>query len=631
MLKFTNIVSTARLYSLCSITVGALAILPFCAQVSWAAESQAADPITPTLDQDPANLGAAPPVLLAAEPVPPAQPGAQPSPQSPIGDIAQPQPLMNAEALTTPVLTITPGTPAAPAPPTLSQASPIPETIAASKIEVTGVTALKPAEINAILAPLQGRTVSREELQKAIAAINDLYLKRGFITSRVYLDETSLGSSTVRLKAVEGGIESIQVEGNQRLRTSYIVDRLERGARQPLNINTLETELRFLRANPIFESVEASLKAGTNQGQSILTVKVRESKRFGFDFGVDNYVPPSISPDRAFVALSYRNLSGIGDQISFSYAAGLNFASLEHSANFFAFNYRVPINSRDGTLELQGNWQNNRITEEGLDIFGIEGRSEFYQLTYRQPIFRNLRQEFALSLGVSAQGGQTFLFNDTPFGFGIGPDENGVSRTRVLRFAQEYARRDNGGVWSARSQFNFGLGILDATQNQSPIPDGRFFSWTGQVQRVQEFGKNLLVMTGNVQLTPHGLLPSEQFVIGGVQTVRGYPQNARSGDMGYRFAVEGRIPLLQDKFAAKNLQILPFAEVGQVFNQADNPNQIPGPSLLGSVGMGVLWQPIQDLGLRFDYGIPLIDLGQDRNRSLQDRGFNFSLKVGFQF
>jgi hemolysin activation/secretion protein len=610
MNKLTLIVSTVRTRPLISISLGGLGLLAglLPSQVAWAAPLESAPMDLPS----PAAAS-----LQAADLQPLVQP---PEPQAP--------------ALPPPEQPLTPQqlTPPGPQVRESQLTAQLPESIPVTKIEVVESTVLQPDDLNPILSPLQGRTVSREELQRAVNAINDLYLKRGFITSRVVIDEASIGSGMLRLRAVEGSIESIQVEGNQRLRASYILSRLRRGAKAPLNVNALETELRFLRANPIFETVESSLKAGTRAGQSILTIRVKEAKRLGFDFGIDNSIPPAIAPDRAFVGLSYRNLSGIGDQIGFSYAAGVNFGNLDYSANFYAFNYRVPINAMDGTLELQAFWQDNRITEPPLDVLNIEGKSQFYQLTYRQPILRDLKQELALSLGFSAQGGQTFLFNNTGFPFGFGPDADGVSRTRVLRFAQEYARRDNGGVWSARSQFNFGLGILDSTQNLSPIPDGRFFSWTGQLQRVQSLGKqNLLVFTGNAQLTPNSLLPSEQFVIGGPQTVRGYPQNARSGDMGYRFSVEGRFPLIRERFAAYNLQLLPFAEVGQVFNQADNPNQIPGPSLLGTVGLGLLWQPIPDLGVRLDYGIPLVDLGQDRNRSLQDQGFNFSLNVGFRF
>ena len=94
-----------------------------------------------------------------------------------------------------------------------------------------------------------------------------------------------------------------------------------------------------------------------------------------------------------------------------------------------------------------------------------------------------------------------------------------------------------------RSQFSFGIDILDATINNDPIPDGRFFSWLGQVQRVQRLSNDqLLIVQAELQLTPDSLLPSQQFVIGGGQSVRGYRQNVRSGDNGFRSAaIEDRI------------------------------------------------------------------------------------------
>ncbi len=54
-------------------------------------------------------------------------------------------------------------------------------------------------------------------------------------------------------------------------------------------------------------------------------------------------------------------------------------------------------------------------------------------------------------------------------------DLDGNSRTRTLKFGQEYIRRDIKGIWGLRSQLNFGIGFLDATLNSSPKPDGRYF------------------------------------------------------------------------------------------------------------------------------------------------------------
>jgi hypothetical protein len=84
-------------------------------------------------------------------------------------------------------------------------------------------------------------------------------------------------------------------------------------------------------------------------------------------------------------------------------------------------------------------------------------------------------------------------------------------------------------------QFSLGVGTLSATLNADPIPDGRFLRWLGQVQRVQLLdGDNLLLFGVDVQASFDPLLASQQFVIGGAQSIRGYRQNIRHGDNGFR-------------------------------------------------------------------------------------------------
>ncbi|MHC5720413.1 MAG: ShlB/FhaC/HecB family hemolysin secretion/activation protein, partial [Nostoc sp.] len=127
----------------------------------------------------------------------------------------------------------------------------------------------------------------------------------------------------------------------------------------------------------------------------------------------------------------------------------------------------------------------------------------------------------------------------------------GNSRTRVLKFGQDYIRRDVSGAWSLRSLFSVGLDVFNPTINSGNVPDGRFFSWLGQVQRLQAFSpNNFLILQAQVQLTPNGLLPSQQFVIGGGESLRGYRQNVRAGDNGVRFSAEDRQTLMRDETGA---------------------------------------------------------------------------------
>jgi hemolysin activation/secretion protein len=189
-------------------------------------------------------------------------------------------------------------------------------------------------------------------------------------------------------------------------------------------------------------------------------------------------------------------------------------------------------------------------------------------------------------------------------------------------------KRDPQGAWALRSQLNFGLGILNATINPEPIPDGRFFSWLAQVQRVQRLGNDsLLILQGDLQLTPDTLLPSQQFVIGGGQSIRGFRQNARSGDNGFRISVENRITFLRNEAGSPVAQLAPSIDFGKVWNTSGNPNPEPNQRFLAGAGLGLLWQPYPGLNIRLDYGIPFLRL-RDRGNDVQDYGFYFS--VGYQ-
>lgn len=526
--------------------------------------------------------------------------------------------------------TVQPSPTVAPQPPTVD-----PVTISVTQVEVVGSTVFGSREFDPIVQPLQGRAVSLEALRQAADQITQLYLNQGYITSRAILTEQSLTDGRVKIQVIEGGIKEITIEGTQRVSRDYVRDRIRLGTKPPLRQDRLEDQLRLLKADPLFSNVEASLRPTGLAGQSDLNVRVTEANPFSAFAGVDNYSPPSVGSIRFGVGFNYRNLSGLGDQISGSY-----YRTHTGGADSFDFSYSVPVNAINGTIQLRAAPSRNRITDSDFEALDIKGSTGVYEINYRQPIVRTPREELALSLGLSFQDGQTFLFQNIPFPFGIGPDAGGRSKTRVLRFAQDYVKRDPQGAWALRSQFNFGLGIFNATDNpeSSPplegflsptVPDGRFFSWQGQAQRVQRLGNNhLLVALVDLQLTPNSLLPSQQFVIGGGQSLRGFRQNARSGDSGFRLSIEDRIALQRDAAGTPTLQIAPFLDLGKIWNKSDNPNRAPDQTFLAAAGLGLLWQPLPKLNVRLDYAVPLLRL-KDRGNDVQDKGFNFS--VYYQF
>jgi hemolysin activation/secretion protein len=511
-------------------------------------------------------------------------------------------------------------------PPPESNPAPSSVLIPVQKIEVVGSTLLKPIDLQKITQPVEGKSVTLAELQGVANAITQLYLDRGYITSRAIVGQQSIVNGVVQIKAIEGSIEKIEVQGLDRLQVGYVRDRLQRGTDKPFNQNALEDQLRLLKSDPLIVDLEASLRPGTGEGQSILTVRLKESNTLTGFLGVDNYSSSSTGAERIGGGLSYRNVTGLGDEFSASY-----FRSFQGGSNAFDFNYRLPVNPMNGTVQLRYAPNRSKITDAQYSALGIRSDSNLYEVSYRQPLVRSTSEEFALSLGLAFQDGQTFLNQNQPQPFGIGPDTSGNSRTRVVKFGQDYLSRDVRGAWALRSQFNLGLNIANATTNPSPIPSGQFFSWVGQVQRAQRLNNNhLLIAQADLQLTPDSLLPSQQFSIGGGQSIRGYTQNARSGDNGFRVSVEDRIALQTDKSGTPTIQLAPFVDLGTVWNRNNNPNNssLPDRRFLSSVGLGAIYQPSPQFNVRVDYSVPFLNLNQP-NDSAKNQALSFS--AGYSF
>lgn len=488
------------------------------------------------------------------------------------------------------------------------------------RVEVRGSTVFPGKVWEQVTAPFIGQPPTEEVLQQLVAALNRVYAEKGYVTSRVELRQFTDG--VLIAEAVEPRLEAIEIEGLRGTRKSYVLSRLELAnpVGGVLNPVALDDALRLLENDPVFEEVRGSLGPGTAPNQSILQVRIKEARRVGGSFEFNNYSPPGVGSERYDASLLGRSVTGRGDILSVR-AAG----TFRGGSQTYEFSYRIPVNPQQGTVSVRYIRSEYRIIQEPFDVFNFRGTSDLVEASYRQPLLRNPREEFALSFTYTFQQGQTFIFNDLGTPFGIGPDEKGRTTTHVLRFGQDYLRRDRRGVWVFNSVFNVGIAGTQITE-----PDANFFSWNAQVQRLQVLTPNVFLLgILEWQLTPDPLLGSQQFSIGGGQSVRGYRQSVRSADNGFRLSLETRFtPVREAETGRPILQFAPFIDLGQVWNNPNNPNRVPEGRFIAGLGGGIIWEPVQNFVIRLDGAGPLVKL-RDRGEDLQEKAFYFS--VGYRF
>ena len=496
--------------------------------------------------------------------------------------------------------------------------------IPVKRIEIVGGSILTSVEIAALVTPLQNKSVTLAQLQELADKITQIYQDRNYITSRAILAPQNIQDGVVTIQVREGSLERIDVKraGDEsgRLNDSYIRDRIQIAGSTPLNFAHLEDALQLLRSDPLIGDIRANLTTGSQPDQSILQITLSEAKSFSIRPFIDNYGNTSTGIYRFGVNLQELNMTGNGDSILVGYTRS-------GSSDIYQLNYQYPINPQGGTLGFNFSAGQNPITEPLFNSLNIFTDSQTYELAYRQPLMRSPREEFALGVSIAFENSGSY-FDNRSFNFQNFKFDDGRSQSRILRLSQDYLNRDPNGAWALRSTFNLGLNVLGATIRNDGSPDGRFFYWIGQILRVQRLGDDkdtLAFLRLNMQFSGNQLLSLNRFSIGGPQSIRGYRQSQLTGDSGIQASAELQFPVVRDEEGVSIIKLLPFVEGGIIWNSSGLNSTTQ--SLL-AIGLGATYQPIRNLLLRLDYGIPLVNVSNAGN-NLQDSGLYFSINTSF--
>ncbi|MGK7887800.1 MAG: ShlB/FhaC/HecB family hemolysin secretion/activation protein [Leptolyngbyaceae cyanobacterium] len=493
-------------------------------------------------------------------------------------------------------------------------------TIFVKRFEVLGNTAFSATEINAALAPFTHRELSLSELYAARTAITQLYLEAGYVLSGAYIPPQEPENNVIQIQVIEGRLTDIEINGQQRLRSQYIRNRLALADGPPLHLDNLVEQLRLLQLDPLIDNISGELATGLEPGTGILKVNVEEADSFSVDLVTDNDRTPTVGSWQRGFDLVQGNLTGRGDAFQFAY-------NNTNGSNEINASYTIPVNPRNGSVNVRYGLTDSHVIEDPFDILDIDSESRYYELTYRQPIIETPTQELALSLTASRQESRSLFLENIageaiPFP-SLGADEDGRIRVSVLRFAQEWTRQGREEVLAVRSQFNVGLDVFDSSIN-SDAPDSQFVSWQGQAQWVNLLADDtLLLLRAEAQLTGNSLVPLERFGLGGRRTVRGYRQDLLLTDSGVLASAEVRLPIYRNRKHDSLVQIVPFVDVGTGWNANDSGN--PTPNTIVGTGLGVLWQQGDRFSGQFTWGIPLTEVVQGEG-TLQEDGLYFSLR-----
>jgi hemolysin activation/secretion protein len=478
-------------------------------------------------------------------------------------------------------------------------------------IEVRGVKAFKPAVIIAIVKPYENRMVSSADLQTLRIELTRLYIDKGFINSGVLLPDQ---------ESKEGILSRVEVTGPAKLSPHYVTARVLAHVEEPLSISDLQYALRYLQEDPNVLRLDAKLAPGDALGQSILRLNVEEQPRFSAGLSADNNHSASTGEWEGTASFAARDLTGYGEELRGSVVRASG--GTEGSGVF-----SIPVNAHNASFQAYFSIANASIIEQPFEPLNINEKTRTYGFSLTVPLLDRLSNRFAVFLGAESDHSYTTLLGE-PFSFSPGA-LNGVSNVAVALGGFDWLLHSASSVTDTRVTYRRGVHALGATIDESsgndpfnPNPTGADalfgleqwqFIYVQRLNGLPAFShlndRAQLIARSTGQISQDPLLVLEKFTIGGVDTVRGFPENLLVRDNGVAATIELQLPIpgYRSVPSPHDVVVAAFVDYGRSWDKVNtatgNPDLDTTDALyVASAGLGLLWNPFRGLNAQVYWG-----------------------------
>lgn len=441
-----------------------------------------------------------------------------------------------------------------------------------------------------------------EELKERVAQCyqpsqNELF----FVT----LPDQNLSYGTLRINVHQAKAGQICYTKTQWFKQSSFEKQIPLHKGERIDRQKLLNNTAWSNRNP-FHNTTIVFIPGASQGTTDVEFLTQERFPFRFYGGVENTGIKAPSSIRFFAGGNWGNAFGIGDLLTIQ----ATFAPRPHQfLSFFAkYDSYLPWQH---ILSLFGGYARIHPEIPDFQSEGQDGQASLYYTIPFKPLYTPFLHELTFGLDYKSMNSNLFFQDLTPL----------VTKTvQITTISAIYSLQDQIGAHNLSlkgevhySPFAF---LPDQTKARyKALREGApvHFAY-GKVEfsdLYQFHSRWTLSLLARGQGATAPLLPSEQFGLGGYDTVRGYLEHAFNTDN----AACANLELLYRFYQGSKrnfFELLAFCDYGWGHNWKSRET-VPATQYLLGVGPGVRWNTSPYLSLRVDYGFQLHNVEQDRH------------------
>ncbi len=478
-------------------------------------------------------------------------------------------------------------------------------------IQIQGNKIVKSRELRSITRPYENSTLSMQDIRDICMQIRAYYVKKGYFLARAYPPVQNINNRTLKIDVVEGTLGRIIITGNKHYSDEFICSYFKKYLGKPLNYDEFLRSLMLVNENTdLF--VGAVFEKGIEPGTADVILRVEDHRPIHLYFNTNDYGSHFTTAQRSGLRLDYGNCIFDGATLSVAEVIG----SPANSLTFTDAKYSFPISSSgwSGIVSyMYTHFRVKNVHSHDFHHLHVKGISEIAGAKVNYALYRSRR------LTTDVYG--TF-------------DYKQIKNLALKRHTSEDKLR----VFGVGMDFGFGdflngnnflnlvfhQGVPDFLGGNSAVSShssrkgagARYSILNLDYKRMSQWAKDFfLILNFSGQYSQNKLPVPEQFYIGGMDTIRGYPLAVALGDSGYFANVEFRIPPLfknarffwSKKRMKEILQFVAFCDFGGVKLHSKEPPLTKGYVGLVSAGAGVRIYGPWHFDVSIDWGHPLND------------------------
>ena len=402
-----------------------------------------------------------------------------------------------------------------------------------TSIDVSGNTLLSSMEINNILKPYTGRNKTAEDVEKARLVLEKYYHQKGYPTALVNIPRQSVEDGSVTLEVIESKICQVRITGNRYFTLENLFKKIP--VFRPgkiLYLPKVKKQLAQLNRNPDLK-VAPILIPGKKLGTIDVELRVKDKLPLHGSLELNNRSTHTTSSIRVNGMLRYDNLWQKEHSILFQFQTA---PKETDEVKLFTGSYSLPAPWNDNQMLMFYALYSDSDTAVAGDI-NVLGKGKIFGGQWIIPLPAVESYFHNMIVGLDYKDFKDNVAEDfeTPVKYfplhasyyGVAPDISGQTR---FNFGATMNLRQTGSDMTEFQEKRYGS-------------KNNFFYATMGLERFQKLPWGMHVwLQADGQLAGRPLISNEQYIAGGVNSVRGYKENEAAGDDAFHFSSELRGP-----------------------------------------------------------------------------------------